>query len=241
LTTETTQVNKSTKTYDELLTELDNLWSKAAEMYIPELCMALIRKHPMMLAADVKARVLSDVCPRFWTEDYARHYWPKWLNRPYHKPENLETISKSAPEVKRSRELDIVRTTTQQLSKPKPTQVIDEPIDDDNADSFIDNEAEDAEPRIETRSDGRTPLQKFAAINLAQSQLWTALTNKENMPHVHDDLTTDHIKPTRRYRTSLIHELDSMEQTGLARRCQYLIALLEDTVQSIQTIQEKSS
>jgi hypothetical protein len=62
--------------------------------------------------------------------------------------------------------------------------------------------------------DTKTPLTKLGNIREYCRELWTALTDKENMPYPDEDLADMYIKPTREFR-KFIYELDERERSGL--------------------------
>lgn len=86
--------------------------------------------------------------------------------------------------------------------------------------------------------EGKSPLTKMGDIREACHDLWTALTNKKNMPHPDEDLIVDHIKPTREYR-KFVYELDENEKTGLHNWLTFTEAAISDMLEIIAEADEK--
>jgi hypothetical protein len=74
----------------------------------------------------------------------------------------------------------------------------------------------------------------FADINRAAYDMWKSLTREDNLPHAHEDLENDHIKPTRKFRTGLVHKLGTIERNGLYRDLGCLIAVINDIRDTIR-------
>lgn len=79
----------------------------------------------------------------------------------------------------------------------------------------------------------KSSLTKMGDVRDACRELWTALTDKEHMPHLDEDLIVNHIKPTREYR-KFIYELDEHEQAGLYNWLVYTDAALHDMLEILE-------
>lgn len=86
----------------------------------------------------------------------------------------------------------------------------------------------------------RTELTKMGNIRDACRQLWTALTDKQNMPHKDEDLIVDHIKPTREYR-KFVYGLTKDNLHGLHDWLSYTIVAAQDMLETIEEADKKAS
>ena len=80
----------------------------------------------------------------------------------------------------------------------------------------------------------RTELTEMGDIRERAHWLYTALTREEFMPHKHEDLIVDHIKPTREFRHGIIAGLSQMDKNGLHDWLSYTKAAIEDMLEIIE-------
>jgi ParB/RepB/Spo0J family partition protein len=87
------------------------------------------------------------------------------------------------------------------------------------------------------RSSGkeRTELTKMGDVRDGCRNLCKALTDREFMPHKHDDVLVDYIKPTREYR-QFIHGLSEDNRDGLHDWLSYTVLACNDMLQMIEEI-----
>lgn len=84
----------------------------------------------------------------------------------------------------------------------------------------------------------RTELTKMGDVRDGCNILWTALTDKANMPHRNEDLILDHIKPTREFR-QFIHGLSEDDLHGLHEWLFYTDAAIHDMMEMIEQVEAK--
>lgn len=217
------QKKKTKKTYAQLAEEVRSLIGKQAVLYIPELAYALVNEG--YSNKDARDRIIDDFGnDRPWADSTIYHTFPKELRDPQEKK------GRTSFAVSANRREEALQEIKQGLkSIPVPRQV---------------------EPEIESEPEGqiigwaesqklgdseKTTLSKMGDLRDACRQLWKALTDKEVMPHRHEDLVVDHIKPTREYR-KFVYELDDVQRQDLSEWLHYLTVAIDD----MQEILEKA-
>lgn len=129
----------------------------------------------------------------------------------------------------------LTQTTTENVAKylkERPDLDVDTLIDD-----VLQAEASAKGGVGGGRSSGsnRTELTKMGDVRDACLALWKALTDKEFMPHKDEDLTVDHIKPTREFR-QFIHGLTKDNRNGLHDWLSYTEAAINDMLGMIEEL-----
>jgi hypothetical protein len=89
-------------------------------------------------------------------------------------------------------------------------------------------------------TDTKTPLTKMGDIRDGCRELFTALTEKDRMPGLSEDLENDFIKPTREYR-KFIYELDEHEQAGLYNWLECTQAAISDMLDILDEAKAKQA
>lgn len=237
-----------TKRYDEVLSKIRKLISAGAS-YIGELCDALAEDwYPHLTTdmiqrsdiakSDIREKILNDLSKDrhpegVWVDTNIIFHFRPWLKDPV----DIERGRKGGLaraqnfELKMQDKKPAVEKLVQQLPEPPKPPKQEEP----DTESAIEVDEPYLRPLGEK---GQIPFISMTELNSAQYRLWNILTGKEEWAHVHDDLQNDHIKPTREHRSSFLQELEPHEQNGIARRCGFLIAVLEDTIQTIEGLQK---
>jgi hypothetical protein len=196
---------------EEACTELRKDW-------VPTMTDEVLKKNPGVQMA-IRDRIYDDFAKErsdngVWKESSILLYFPDWLRYESQQEANKGNLEK-AYEAKSLKKF--LRSADQQ----KPIL--------DRVAGKLEEPPKEKEPEFEYPSsewslgpakyhklggDTKTPLTKLGDIRDGCRELFTALTEKEHMPALSEDLENDFIKPTREYR-KFIYELDEHEQAGL--------------------------
>jgi hypothetical protein len=250
---------KSEKTphYDQAATEVRNLLKATGATFIPKLCYALKEdwypdRTEIEIQNNEEAREeIRDKILRDWSIEEAGHEMGVWkrssietwmkLGTPWLMDPGLQQQRKSEWERRREKVENkyYVKLEEQNIAKKLESMAKITPPAPKEEPKYTEPGIEIDEPYLRPiGEEGRIPLLSMGEINSGQYKLWTALTGKEDWAHTSDDLQRDIIKPTREYRKALFSELQDHELNGIARRSSYLIALLEDTIETIELLQK---
>lgn len=143
-----------------------------------------------------------------------------------------------SPEVKLVEGIRNEGPVAEELSElPKESETKTYPIGDEEAEG-----AELVDPPI-LQSHGepeeeKTVFDYFIEINEGILAVWKALTREDIIPHAHQDLLLDHIKPTRKFRQDLIHKLDTVARNGIRREIGYLRTVFDDVERIMDDVEE---
>jgi hypothetical protein len=85
-----------------------------------------------------------------------------------------------------------------------------------------------------------TILTDYAEIVKPMRVLWKALTQKERMPYLSEDVINDYIKPSREFRTSLVLEVDEHMRTALYNSLVNLNSIIHDMLNIIDNADNKN-
>lgn len=240
---------ESTKHYDEVCSKIRRIIG-AGVTYMGDLCDALkedwyphlttdMIQHDPDLRSEIRERILDDWSNErnkegHWQDDYIIRNLRDWVKDPdaivrgdaSGQAKALKKFTKAVDEKRKMMD----RLVNELPEPPKERLPTIEESDDEGE--------EIGEPSLNPLGEDRTiPFLSMQEINSAQYRLWTALTGKENWAHTGDDLQRDFIKPTRELRKRFLAELEQHEQNGIKRRSEFLIALLQDMVESIEVLQ----
>ena len=230
----TVQKKKGKKTAEQLVKEYRQLQQREIGLYIDEICRAYKEENPGWTNRDIKNRVyeeLSDI----HTRSYIENWWPDWIKDPSAvergKMGRAAQLAHKKWEESREAALNVLSETVKKL--PEPPKLVEQPQEEDTEDE----ELTDTGPLLESHGepeDNKDVMDFIKEINVAQHDLWKALTRNDTMPHVHEDLVLDHIKPTRKFRKGLVDKTPGMDRAGISRRCGYLVAVLQDMIEIIE-------
>jgi hypothetical protein len=251
---------KSEKTphYDQAATEVRNLLKATGATFIPKLCNALKEdwypdrteieiQNNEEAREDIKDKILRDWSLEragdemgVWKESSIMQWFQicvPWLADPVRQQRAKTAYEKQKEKMHNKYYAQIeqqkIDKKLESIAKITPPAPKEEP-------NYTEPGIELDEPLLRPiGEEGRIPLLSMGEINSGQYKLWTALTGKEDWAHTSDDLQRDIIKPTREYRKALFSELQDHELNGIARRSSYLIALLQDTIETIELLQKR--
>lgn len=245
------KTSERTDNYDKAASEVRNLLKATGATFIPKLCLALKEdwhhgrtekeiQNNEDARQEMKDKITHDWSKEYhhegiWKESSIDQWFPDWLMDPVMSEMGKKGAIATAA-IKRAKKYSAklqeqnITKKLENLAKVTPPAPKEEPEDTETGTEVTDHMLTPIGEK------GTIPLLSMGEINQASFKLWEALTGKDKWAHSTDDLHNDFIKPTREYRAALFQELDPHEQNGIARRCEYLIALLEDTVQTIEKL-----
>jgi hypothetical protein len=225
--------NRPTPHLDEVQKKINKLLRATAASYIPEACEALRKdwnptmsddrfRDPVNLALQkaYREKILRTLCVDIgynpdegvWRQWQFDQYWPSFLKNP--RVQEAGNFEKS----KQARSLRNFQKNAQEQTRSfdRIADKLPEPPKEPEPDLIYPQAGMETWPSKYQKLGGstKTSLTKMGDIRDACRELFTALTDKEYMPHMHEDLENDIIKPTREYR-KFVYELDEHEQAGL--------------------------
>jgi hypothetical protein len=222
---------KLSKSYDELLGELKDLFQKTAAVYVRELCEALAVEHLDWSNREIEDKIYLDV-EGMWAKSTIKVSFPSWI----HKPGRVAG-AKKAWETRNARKLADTKKIFMSLEKVDlPAPPASSPAKDDN--EFEISEEMDAKLADmgmgRFGSQGKTLHGVLGDINLGLARTFKALTESKYMPTEDSDLIVDYIKPSREFRKSLAMELDDRRRTTLHNWLHYVTVVAEDMLEQIK-------
>jgi hypothetical protein len=246
--------DKPTPKYDAKSQELKKLIGAAGAKYIPELAEALrqdlfynvdisyFRKDTSKASRDIiRDRIFQDWSkdsgnPTPWVDATIGAYFPDWLKNPG------PGIATTVPNLQKANEARAKKyqKRVQEQSRQMEKLVVQLPeLPKEPEDEVITGGWSMGPSKYhKLGEDTKTPLTKLGDIRDGCRELFTALTEKEYMPGLSEDLENDFIKPTREYR-KFIYELDEHEQAGLYNWLVITQAAITDMLNIIDEAKEK--
>jgi hypothetical protein len=229
---------KLSKTYDELLSEVKNLFRKSASVYVPELCQALAVEHTDWSNKEIQNKVYLDL-EGFWSTHTIRDSLPSWILKPgYVAGAKKGWETKNANKLKSSSK---ILETFEKVDLPPPPAT---PKTRESEDEEFEEISEDMDAKLTELgmgrfgSQGKTLRSVLGDINHGLAGTFKALTETKDMPTETDDLLVDFIRPTREFRKSLALELEHKHRTQLHNWCHYASVVIEDMIEQIKVAEE---
>ncbi len=227
---------KLSKSYEQLLAEIKDLFRKSASVYVPELCTALAVEHTDWSNRQIRDKVSLDL-EGYWVQGTIDNSLPSWIF-----PPGRHAGGKKAYETRNARKLEQTHKMLVSLEKidlPPPPVTPREKPEDEEFEISEEMDAKLSEMGMgRFGSQGKTLSTVLGDINEGLARAFKSLTEARYMPTEDEDLIVDYIKPTREFRKSLALELDDKPRTYLHNWLHYTIVVAEDMIEQINAAEK---
>jgi hypothetical protein len=245
---------EATKNYDEIGKQVRKLIAATAATYIKKLCEALRKDwYPGItdegfrgdkdIQDDIRDKVLNDYARERnedtndygWAESTILRYFPTWLKNP--KAQEGTEIGRAAIALKRyEQKIDQSFRNFDRLEKtlpdaPRLTQEVEEdPLVSYSGTGTIYEPPEKYVP---------TPEDLYEDIIHGYANAWYALTNKNHIPGINEDVLLDYIKPSEKHRLRILKGIDEAKVTHLINMMTWSHMLIKRTIEMWNEIQKE--
>lgn len=203
---------------NEVEQEIVNVRELSTKKGIERLC-NILKRDKSLTYPGIRRKVIARMCPKTWNENTVRGNWPIWMN--YEKLS--EARQKDWKEGKHSENA----VDSADIGK-------DEEEEEHPVSSLSMSDYEETHPEI-----AKSPFQSLGEINRAIARLWTALTEKKDMPTREDHIKRDHIIPTRQYRKDIVAGSSQIEKDFLYNWLTWLNEATNDMLEIIEKETDK--
>jgi|SRR5215831_8645353 len=240
--------DKPTPRYDKVCENIRKLLSATCQTFIPDACREL--RHdwcPNFTDAEfkeykgaqdkIRERLLDDWSKErnsedgIWKEDTIGRFLPDWMKSPYRQ---AATNLQKAREAKLLKKISITEAEKQALhryaTKLPESVIAPEPESEVNTPGY----SVERQPLL--RGLGESPKKNimtiYGEINRTAKDLYMAITQEDDVPHVDEDLLVDHIRPARQQMKSFALEIKNADPgpmfEGLITQLQYTHKAIEE-------------